>query len=429
MRFLIHASVALALTLSGLIALNLNLITVEALVIIAAITIFIGSLSISCGQIFSPSFMFSFPWVCLLLCSILDVSRYSRPISPESQELIITTTVLGCLAGSIFFRSLPPAQELSLDVSFPKHKNWEALYGLFVLAFSTLNITYSGYIPLISALSSGVSGYLEFGIPSLLGLFYAIINSASLVFFIKYKKQKSFTTGLCIALAFVVQFLFYSRQNVIFLLIELYILNCFISGFPNIIRVMCAATLFLILFAYAGELRSGDIRELIDLNNNYKDMPTAMIWLYGYSYFNVLNLDNVVTSVRPKFDGSSVQQLLPSILRPNKSDSDSGLLELSNFNVSSYLSGIYEDVGFLGCCLFIVFIASAISYFYYVRRVRLKILDASAACISSVLLVASAFSFFHNFFFFPPVIFQVVFAPLLISLFADRRYATHSYET
>ena len=61
-------------------------------------------------------------------------------------------------------------------------------------------------------------------------------------------------------------------------------------------------------------------------------LPTIIVWLYAYSYFNVLNLENMITrSGAPFYDGSMWRQLLPSVLRP--ASVHASYLQLTSMNV------------------------------------------------------------------------------------------------
>ena len=76
-------------------------------------------------------------------------------------------------------------------------------------------------------------------------------------------------------------------------------------------------------------------------------LPAPFVWLYAYSYFNALNLENMFTfSGAPLFDGSRWQNLLPSFLRPTAEASV--YVEIDALNVSSFVYPIYIDVGPIG---------------------------------------------------------------------------------
>jgi oligosaccharide repeat unit polymerase len=129
-------------------------------------------------------------------------------------------------------------------------------------------------------------------------------------------------------------------------------------------------------------------------------------------------VDNLITfSHAPYFNGSSLANLIPSFLRPNYAMED--YLQSIYFNVSSYIYPIYADFGVVGI--------AGLTYlaFKVTRRARRKIYT-SATLFSvgtfAVLYFCAAFSFFVNFWFYLPVIFQVVFFKLLSNL--NERAAT-----
>jgi hypothetical protein len=142
-------------------------------------------------------------------------------------------------------------------------------------------------------------------------------------------------------------------------------------------------------------------------------IPTAGIWLYAYFYFNLLNLDNAINAGPPFYDFRSFSQLVPSFLRPAIEDGGASTLEVSQFTVGSFISPIYRDVGMVGLCL--LFAVFCFGLEAYRRRIKGQ-LSYVAITSYSVLYFCFMFSFFENFFFYLPVIFQLFF------LFILRKY-------
>jgi hypothetical protein len=149
-------------------------------------------------------------------------------------------------------------------------------------------------------------------------------------------------------------------------------------------------------------------------------IPTSLIWVYAYSYFNALNIDNMIaTSGAPFFDGYMWQSLLPTVFRP---DFDHGTyLEIANMTVSSYILPVYIDIG-KGVALWTIAI-SYITTFAYQRAIqRSRFVDlATYGC----LFFCALFSFFSNCWLYLPIIFQLVFFWIFhVLLFIPRSRAT-----
>ena len=169
-------------------------------------------------------------------------------------------------------------------------------------------------------------------------------------------------------------------------------------------------------FALLGDLRSGDIADTIRVNPGFEWLPSPFLWLYAYSYFNVLNLENMITqSGAPFLDGSMWQNLLPSVLRPTV---DHGVfVEIEALNVSSYIYPIYLDVGALGVALVTAFWGWTTARIYRRAVHQQRFVDAATyACLYGCALL----SFFVNFWFYLPVIFQIVFFRIFHALLFRR---------
>ncbi len=159
-----------------------------------------------------------------------------------------------------------------------------------------------------------------------------------------------------------------------------------------------------VLFSIVGNFRTGSIRQIAGIDEDW--VPDPVVWLYSYSYFNIANVDNLIArSNAPYYDGSSFNRLLPSFLRP-ESDQENPYLLLINFNVSSYMFPIYNDIGEAGV-LVLTLIAIYMTSKRYSRIDRpSSISQVGTFC---VLYFCASFSFFFNFWFFLPVIFQLFF--------------------
>jgi oligosaccharide repeat unit polymerase len=171
------------------------------------------------------------------------------------------------------------------------------------------------------------------------------------------------------------------------------------------VAIVGIVVLGLLGFSLFGELRSGDIKEVIGVEPEYMWVPTSLIWMYAYSYFNVLNLNNmIVQSGAPLFNGVMWQSLLPSVLR---GDPDPGTyLEISTMTVSSYIYPVYMDIGGVGVVIVTALFGYVTTLVYRRALQRRRFVDiATYAC----LFYCALMSFFSNFWLYLPVIFQLFF--------------------
>jgi hypothetical protein len=108
------------------------------------------------------------------------------------------------------------------------------------------------------------------------------------------------------------------------------------------------------------------------------------------------------------YNGASLNQLVPSFIRPN-SISDFVQLEVPNFTVKSYITPILRDFGIIGILIFTCFLV-LLTMIRFKAAVSEK--DFESVAIYSILYFCAFFSFFSNFWFFLPIIFQIPFVML-----------------
>lgn len=347
---------------------------------------------------------FALPWLLILGYSAMDLSVYSRPIGGDTILSIVLVISIGLIILPCNGIHTPLLNNYQITVKDSRFK----LLLTFYIFFCLLNVLLAGYIPLLRGIMSGDTGYMDFGVKGLYGFFNAFANAfgiSSFYFWLNNPQRRLYKWTYFLVLS--VFFVFVTRQNMISLLIESFIVYSFlIKKIPGI-RLTVIFSVVLVIFSLIGDMRVGaDIAEIAKIKEDYLWIPRAFIWLYAYFYFNILNLDNVVESIpHPAFDGSSVAGLLPSFLRPEFQGAEE-LLEVSSFTVNSFISPIFFDVGFLGLAIFFVFYCS-LAWFYWN-----KLLEKPnfLGCLGySVLYFCFLFSFFVNFWFYLPVIFQLFF--------------------
>lgn len=335
-------------------------------------------------------------WLFLLVIGNLELSYYSRPLQQSTNHLLISIAIV-CL---LFVRKrFFPRMEKNFKINI-----LPLVFYLIVFCIGfILNSIYSGYIPLVSLIADGDSKYLDFGVKSISGFLNAMgcgifVYSVMLLVIGDNHRCISFLSIGVVVFVFVMSF---SRQNLLTSLIEALIV-CYIFGKINIKKIIAVVVGSLMLFSIAGSYRSGDIKEIARVKDDYMWVPESFVWVYSYSYFNVLNLENIISAPdSPRFDGSSFANLLPSFIRGEKRESD--FLAVSNFNVRSAAAELYYDIGYYGVVLFFVIVCYLTSRLYSKKKHD----PYSIYCIS-VFWFCGAFSFFVNFWFYLPVISQLV---------------------
>jgi oligosaccharide repeat unit polymerase len=359
-----------------------------------------------------PAVVFLAPWLTILFFSTIPISEYARGLDLSTCRFLLTTVFVWLLA-TVAAPVMPSRQADS--VTPPRGKGSEysrkrlrqVIVSGFVLlyVFAAFNVAAAGYIPLVSLLTTGDSRYFDFGIPSVYGAFLAYANAVACLALYGYLRERQRTYLWLLVSVLCIHVLFVTRLSVATLLVEGFVIRSLVVGRIARLSMVAFMTLGLIGFAALGELRSGDISATIRVAPGYTWMPTSLLWLYAYSYFNVLNLDNMLTfSGAPFYDGSMWQTLLPTVLRPNV---DHGVfVEIEALNVSSYIFPTYMDAGAVGVIAWTAFWGLATSYVYRRALRAERFVDiATYAC----LFYCALLSFFSNMWVGLPIIFQIIF--------------------
>lgn len=353
----------------------------------------------------SPVLMFSLSWCVVIGTSTLRISDLSRPIGELTYLLMGMCVVAGVIASMAAAHNSPRWRSQDrAEIVLLIH---DRFYGLMFCIFLVLlvgNIVYSGYIPLMEGIVSGDTRYFEFGIPSVYGFFNAFANALALCFFFNYSqtRRKKYIVGYwLVACTFM---LLVSRQNIVSLLVETFFVRALVIRPPKLSRLAIAGSVFLIVFSILGEFRSGSIRDVVQVSEAYEWLPTPLLWVFAYSYFQLLNLDNLLSSgVSGQWSGVALAKIIPRAFRPEFASEN--LLEIGNFTVGTYLYPVVLDWAFGGALLF----TAAVMYWTQrtYMRARENRRDFMAVGGAAVLYFCTLFSFFENHWLYLPVIAQI----------------------
>jgi oligosaccharide repeat unit polymerase len=367
------------------------------------------------GDYLHPIVAFVLPWCIILAFSLLDISEFSRPVSSETYLIIISIILASLALGTFPFRTYPRTRPpLSPHEFMPNDSIYKIVVFMYLL-ISLANIAIAGYIPLLRTLGGDSSGYLDFGSRGFYGFYNAFANALAIVsiyFYFHNPRKRYLVVYMTVIFFFII---FITRQNIITTLVETFVVYSITKYRIKLKKMFFYLIFILVGFSLIGQLRSGDILSLAKIKPEYNSVPAALVWPYVYSYFNVMNFDNLVTNSMgsgrnvdqpPYYNGSSLNKLIPSTFRRIDERPEVYLESAKNgvFAVFSYMF-IFEDIGPIGLIIFTIVILF-ISLTTYSKALSSR--SFINVCNYSVLYFCALLSFFVNYWFYLPVIFQLV---------------------
>lgn len=372
-----------------------------------------------------PVLAFALPWLVVLLTTLVGLSAFSRPVA-DATFLLIAHAVLAwwfavSVASMLSAVVSSSTDHRKLDLRLPMVLRPQVLPVTLLLValivLTVVQVSASGFIPLLEGLRGRATRYLDFGIPTVYGLYLALANVVAMAAIYRFAATRRSRHLFPLALVLLVFTLFVTRQNVLTVALAGLAIWTLIRGRLSTTLVVVAGVVALLAFAAFGEFRSGDIRRVAGIPADGPPVPAALVWVYSYGYFTVLNLDNVIErGGGPHFDGSSVASLVPTVLR--QATAHPRLLERPQFTVRSYLADLHLDLGTVGAVLFTMAVAFLTGLVYHAALHRRTFRSAGAY---GVLYVCALFAFFTNFWFYLPVVSQWVLVWLLGPLFEVPR--------
>ncbi len=365
----------------------------------------------------NPFFAFVAPWLAIFIISTFELSEFSRPINTNTYFIIIFIFIY-----TMCFNYRVSAVVASAKNLIHTHCNASALLALLGLWFILVVylIASAGFIPLLRGVTTGDTGYFEFGQKGIYGMYNAYSNVLGLLGFYLYLKtnRKLF---LIVPLVMLFSFvMFISRQNAISLLIECFVIYNFIKNRISTLKVFVYILIMLMGFAILGELRSGDIREISRIKEEFYFVPTILIWVYSYGYFNLLNFDNIINNTSaPYYDLSLFANFIPSPLRPEFMQDD--YLEVSNFTVSSFAAPIYLDMGLIGIFLMTTLVLMISRYYFKHANLHRSFVNVAGY---SVVFFCNFTAFFNNHWVYLPIIAQLFFVAVCGRFVLQEKYVS-----
>jgi oligosaccharide repeat unit polymerase len=282
------------------------------------------------------------------------------------------------------------------------------------IAISLMEIAVSGGLPLIWLITRSSKTYMDFGITSVHGLVNSLLISIALcrlaLFLITGRRRHL----LIPAFALVWSVLAVTRNLMIVSLLEFAVL--FLQMRPikaaTAIKFIAVLLCLILVFGIVGDFRQGSSDAILLLaqpTDNYPEwLPSGVLWAYIYITTPINNLIynmHVTHPVDSIAFPNTVATLFPTVLRiavygSHLSDTESGQLVDSAFNVSTAYIGPYEDYGIAGMALFSMFIAFLSQLFWYRRSLQSVLMFA-------VVMQCLVLTLFFNHFFALPIISQL----------------------
>ena len=175
------------------------------------------------------------PWFLILIFSKYDISYLRKELEIYTYVVIFSFIIfyyLGYKFVQIFYRDKPKYQVTNIGF---KNLRFDVTVSLY-LVLTILNIAIAGYIPLVSLILTGNSGYMDFGISGLYGFYNAFANALGILCYFLFLKTKNYKYLAITTFIFLVFILFMTRQNFISLLVEMFIIYSFVRKEINYFR-------------------------------------------------------------------------------------------------------------------------------------------------------------------------------------------------
>lgn len=360
-------------------------------------------------------FALAVPWLLVLTFNFIPVSNFHESVTSLAILYLVLFSgffvFFGFLGGKLASNS-----KNNLAVHYKPGYFLFFLMLFFLLTFA--NIFFAGYIPLLESLAGRPSNYLSFGISGLYGFYNAFANSLALLCFYFYlvDRKRLFLFAYFFILCFFVLFL--SRQNIISVVIESFIVYAFYVRRISLYKIFAGVLVFFAVFDILGNVRGSNIAVDLEVADDYLMLPNSILWLYSYFYLSFLNFSNSIIFA-PYYDMSSLMSLVPNVIKGyfGVVGHNDYFLQKINFNVSTALQPIRADLGVFGIALYGAFFG----FFTGLLLTKAKSKSFFSVLTYSVLYFCCLFSFFINFWFYLPVVFQIVFFKIYEVIFSSKK--------
>jgi oligosaccharide repeat unit polymerase len=381
-------------------------------------------------KIFQPVFIFCMVWLTVILLFNLRLSNLLTGEISEAYKFLFIASLF-FLTGYTWPFLLYKKINVSSKTLKPESEKYEVLlfkYFYFWLVVSFIEIIYSKGLPIIWLFTGSDKTYADFGIPSIHGLMNALELVLGLIsyYFYRITGKKKF---LLLTVTFVVWNLcIITRQVIVVLILEIFFVYYYLAKnkLKLTINLIVSFIIFVIFFGIVGDLRTGadNFVQLAQPSDNWADwLPSGFLWVYIYittPLNNLLfNFQNPVAHYQFLFP-NTMSLLFPSVIRNLIYSADStastGDLVTQAFNVSSAFVAPYQDMGYIGICIFSLFAGSFTNFVWWktgIIRIFFR------AIIVQILIL----SIFFNHFFYLPVVFQFVWVVVFFRAYKNEKFS------
>jgi oligosaccharide repeat unit polymerase len=371
--------------------------------------------------VLSPSFIAPVAW---FMVAFLYSLHLSSLLLFTTQEVVGLTLliVVPILVVSLFFRvaySVGAQRKAGTvvveDVPFAQLEGRvrQCLYLWFALA--VIETLVSGGVPLVWVLTGNGKSTFDYGIPSVHGMVNALLLALAVTSFALYLYTGKRRHLPVIIFAIFWSFVVVSRGSLFVLMAECAVIYLRIRRvrWTNFVRLAGLAVVFLLIFGYVGDLRSGAdaFRNLSQPTSEFPDWaPSGLLWAYIYITTPINNLLYTMHTTLPSYNPllpNTAATLFPTVLRniiygkQGSTDAISGSLVVEALNVSTAYTSPFQDMGRLGIVGFST-LSAALCEFYW-RRNGFRNMLYFAVFAQALML-----SLFYNMLFYLPILGQLV---------------------
>ncbi len=288
------------------------------------------------------------------------------------------------------------------------------------IALTTVEVVFSGGVPIVWLLLGSSKVYEEFGLPFIhvfVSSLLAVLALAQLgLYLLRGDRRRLFIPIFQVLWAVVI----ISRGAIVVALIQGVVLWLCLKGASTrtLRRVAVIFIAAILSFGYIGDARSGatEFRNLAQPSANYPEwLPSGVLWVYVYVTSPLGNLINTSFHSNPAYDvlfRRTTFLLFPTPIRHALYGKDSDLgggadLIQENLKVSSAYIDPFNDYGYTGIACFSLLISILSAYFWRKRR---KFRDQLLYSIMAQCLILTIF---WNFLFYNPFLGQFFWIYLL----------------
>lgn len=376
----------------------------------------------------TPVKVLNFMFLIIVSLYYLQLSLWQMPLS-DATLIIFIITIIGFNVSYYLVKTLRKSHKAieKTEVFEEESVKTRNIMNIITVAFIVLfafECIYAKGAPLLFKLMGQNSSHLDWAIPSLNGL----LNSIAMTFgaYYLFKRDKKCLIYVLFAI------LTLSRQVIISMIVECIILRFLFKNGKKIRwgRLAIFAVAGVLLFALAGNFRSGS-----NMMNNiflpkYKNIPNSIMWLYSYLEFSLNNFNYLVSMTVGGINHgiSSLCAFLPRAITnlvAIKPAHELNYLVYNAFTVSTWYPEIYLDFGVIGVGIMSILLGLLGAYLYNKaaseRTTRYNMLYA-------IYLHNIIFWFFTNMFLEISIFFQFILILLIFPKFKKKMKNTNADE-